>query len=388
MNMGVTNLTTYNIDPEYNPVVVDEIYAEENETPIYMINGEAISNIDEYDAAVSKVTEPEFGGTKLYVEYNDLLPYYPYVCDERLKDAFNQMYEQLLDEDYIAFTGYYNKMMDTLNGRWLLESGSIDTRNEYLSYNYEWDLDWNDGAEIFSEVTIDSDGVDILFSAYKNGDKIDCDLIDLNMWNMKEEYYNNGIADGLDYGWSVRAVPEDYTDWEIYMCTDDEGKLRVFIFRYPENEIVDVDGHPIGEYIDLTYTKAFDTEGYSSVQGFLERVESEDKDGMKAYKVSEFLFINPDTPEDIKIEYGYPADYDDYEFERSHKEPYIIYVDENTDYTLIDWKNIVLDHKATYKNFEAASDLSRGFRIYFETMAGAEDYTGSVAVSVQEMYLE
>jgi len=204
---------------------------------------------------------------------------------------------------------------------------------------------------------------------------------------MKEVYYNYGIADGLDYGWCVEAVPEDYTDWTIDMCTDDEGKLRVFIFRYPEDEIVDEDGHPIGEYIDLTYTKVFDTEGYSSIQAFLERVESEDKDGLKAYKAKEYLYINPDTPEDIKVEYGYPADYDEYEFEWSHKEPFIFYVDENTEFTLLDWQNIILHYKATYKEFEAAYPY-RGFYIYFEPMAGDEDYTGCVAVAVQGTYTE
>ncbi len=387
MNMGVTTVQTYRIDPEYNAVLVDDIYCEENdENVVYRVNNEQITSFDDYDAAIIKATEPEFGGTKLYIDYNDLLPYYPYVCDEELKDSFTQMYEQLKDDNYYAFSGYYNENMETLEGTWILENGAIDTRNGYLSYISEKDDEWNEGAKILSEAVIDSDGIDIMFTAYQNDELFDIDLIDLSMWNMKEVYFNNSISEELDYGWGVQAIPNEYTDWSIFMCTDEEGKLRVLIFRYPDDGETYDDGYPIGEFVELTYTKAFDVKGCSSVSAFLERAESEDKDGMKAFKAQEYLFINPDTPEDIKLEYGYPADYDDYELETSHKEAYIIYVDDNTAYTILDRLNVMLDMKATYEEFENVAAYG-AFRIYFETMAGAEDYTGAVAVAIQEDYI-
>ena len=386
MNMGVTTIQTYHIDPEYNAVLVDDLYSEDTEDScLYKVNNEEVT-MDDFDAAIDRVTAPEFGNTKLYVEYNDLLPYYPYVCDEKLKDSFDQMYEQLKDDNYISFSGYYNENMESLEGTWILEKGVVDTRNGYLYYDSEGDPEWNEGALILSEATIDSDGTDIIFTAYKDDELFDIDLIDLSMWNMKEVYFNNSISEGLDYGWGVQAVPNEYTDWSIFMCTDEEGKLRVLIFRYPDDGETYDDGYPIGEFVDLTYTKAFDVKGCSSVSAFLERAESEDKDGMKAFKAQEYLFINPSTPEDIKVEYGYPADYDDFELETSHKEAYIIYVDDNTAYTLLDRFNVLLDMKATYEEFESRAAYG-AFRIYFETMAGAEDYTGAVAVAIQEDYI-
>ncbi|MBR6474532.1 MAG: hypothetical protein IKS98_03695 [Lachnospiraceae bacterium] len=387
MGMGITTIDTYYIDPEYNAVAVDSLYAEETEdTNLYKVNDVEVASYDDFDAAILKATDPEFGGAKLYVDYNDMLPYYPYVCDEELKDAFTQMYEQLQDDYYVSFSGYFNEKMKTLEGTWILERGSVDTRKEYLSYSIDRDADWNDGAEILSEAVINSDGATIYFTAYKNDEIIDCDLIDLNMYGMKEIYYNNGISEGLDYGWSVEAVPSVYTDWSIFMCTDEEDKLRVVIFRYPDDGEMYEDGYPIGEFIELTYVKAFETEGCSTVSAFLERSEEDDKDGMKAFKAQEYIFINPDTPEDIKLEYGYPADYDEYDLERSHKEPYIIYVDENTQYTLLDRVNIMLDRKAAYEEFESVAEYG-AFCIYFETKAGAEDYTGAVAVAIQEDYI-
>ena len=380
MGMGIRTLQRYHVDTDCTLVKDIDLYIDDDNGEA-KINDEKV-NFDTFEAAYNAASEPEFGNNMICTEYDDMLCYYPYCCDEFFKNAYEQMYDELIQDDYAAFSGYYNENMANMEGCWTLIKGSADLIDGYVSYDSERDDEWNQNAVICSEATVSKEnGIGIWISAYKDDVEFGSFIAD---YAMPMVYYNNGISEALDYGWCVGTHSEDTEDgWEYYFCIDEEDHLCALILRDIEGEY-DGYGYPMREYYDLTFARRQEFEACDVIEAFVERSEENDKDGKKAYIATEFLWITPDTPE-LFEEYGFPEDFDDYEIVESHREPFIFYVDDNTYYEILNLTQLMQNDITDYDGFHSRE--YGAFELYFNGGLDLSSVEGSTAIGVIEEYI-
>ena len=254
MNNGIRTESVSHINPDYTDMVDLDFWADDNGDGGYKINGESVS-VDLFDEMIEKAAKSEKGNKCLIVNYEDMLPYYPYVCDPDLIDAFDMMYRELLDPDYEKFSGYYNDNMRKLEGNWSLIRSEVHAKDTNFEYDSKT-AENGKGYETLSALTFSKEnGAGMWLSTYKDGNSVD-DLT-ITSYAMPYTYMNSGISEGLDFGWSVKLDPE-FSDWEFYMCMDDEDHLILALFK--DSGYVDGDYHPIYYTVVLTYERGTDPE--------------------------------------------------------------------------------------------------------------------------------
>ncbi len=381
MGMGIVTISKLHVDPDFKLVDDINLYSDENADEIVLKVDDVEVDEDIYDEKYEEVFASKAGKTILYVNYFDLLPYYPYACNEDLKDAFDQMYEELKDDNYIAFSGYSNENLDKIYDSWDLIKGEAFLKGNEPMYYAPGDENSTEGLEMYSSAYVDpSSGMGIWLSTYLNGD--DFAPLTITSYAMDLVYYNSGIGEGLDYGWSVEAKSES-TDWSIFACVDDEDHLIIAMSRDYEGE-VDEYGYPVSDWIVLTYERSEEieyTEESDKVFANISRAEDKDVDGKYAFKAKEYIWIFPDDTELIE-QYNLPEDLDGYDYElvSLDKEEYIFYIDEDTYIDIIDFDNF-----PGYKNLEADEFAAReyfgDFMVFFYP-DGSDDYAGKTAVSL------
>jgi len=400
MNNGIRTLFRYRIENDYSLTAVKEFIADDNGDGGYKIDGEEVE-AEVFDEEYELASDPEYGNKKIFVEYENLLPYYPYLTSTEYLDAFDLMYEQLLDPEYERFSGYTNEKMEKLYGSWSLIKGEAYFDNQSLYYNPNGTEESN--AQMTSEVTISRDnGVGMWLSTYI--DNKPYDPLTTVSYAMPMLFFNGGISEGIDYGWSVKAVPE-FSDWEFYLCLDDNGHLILAMFRALEDES-DGDGNPTRESVVLTYDVREDDgpgedvedgdDGKGQDDGNTEdslykiscditRQENKDIDGKKAFSAKEYLIVRPDDT-DLISKYGLPEDLDGYDFEmvESDREPFTFYVDESTEIQIIDFSEGI-----KYININLNAFLAGGlfgtYNLYFDAR---EILSSTEGLTVKKMVMD
>ena len=386
MNMGIIQVSRLHVDPEYKLMSDLDLYYDENdeENYVYKVNEEEV-DADVYEEKYDEVFEVKKDNPILYVNYYDLLPYYPYACDPSLIDAFDKMYEELKASDYISFSGYSNENLDKLFGGWALVKGEVYIIGDEPMYYEYGDENSTEGFMIASEATVDKyNGMGIWISTYYKDEEFE--PLTFVSYVMPLTYFSSGIGEGLDYGWSVKA--ENGTlDWEIYACVDDEGNMILALTRYHYGDF-DEYGNLLSDWAVLTY-EPYDiieyTEESDLIYANIERKADADTDGKYAFTAKEYIWVTPDDTELIE-EFNLPEDLDGYDYEiiPLDKDEFIFYIDDDTYIEVLNFDDLVNNKIVDADDF-AEREYFGDFELYFYP-DGTGEYAGKTAVSLIQDY--
>ena len=334
MGMGVIQTAKLHVDKDLNAVTDTLLYYTDMNSTC-TINDVEVDR-ETYDKASDEISISPTGKSALIVEYEDMLPYYPYVCYPELIDAFEKMNEELKSPEYEKFSGYSNEQMEQLYGAWSLIKAFVAVDD----YNIDYDMSSvsEDGFEVYSEATVSKEnGLGLWVSTYKDGEMINS--ASPSEYAMKLIYYPTGIAEGVDYGWCVEGYQPYFVDynWKYYACTDDEDHLIVYVSRELEGQ-TDEYGYPLSDFLVLTYERTFNEQDYANVYATVNRAADKDIAGKYAYTADEYIWIHPDDADLIK-QYGLPEDLNGYDYEivDAGDDPFVFYVDENTYIEILDF---------------------------------------------------
>ena len=386
MNQGIRTLSKFHVNEDLSTTKDIDFYCDDNIGSDYKINEKEV-DLETFDSEYNKAFESQNGNKEITVQYFNLLPYNPYLCSPELKDAFSQMYNELLDPDYVEFSGYFNENMAKLDGEWNLIRAEFYVKG-YDGLIYDPEKNLNPDVQVNSAATASkNNGLGFWVSTYLKDESVD--ELTLTSYAMPLTYNPNGISEGLDFGWNVEAKSESI-DWTIYACIDENDHMILALFRERQGE-TDSYGYPLSDNIILTYTR--NTENYddadeTEVSRFfsLERKAEDDKDGKKAFLAKEYIWIHPDDTEFIK-EYGLPEDLDGYDYEIVYKkqDPFVIYIDENTKIEKLVF-NPGLGHEECDLETFCNLEYYAMYRVYFEVSSTDEDVAGKTAIVIEEDY--
>ncbi len=384
MGGGAMTTSINHVNADLTVTVENDFYEDDN--GVFKVNDQEVDlGMEAFEKLVDEARESVNGNKRILVDYENMLPYHPYVCDHDLIDAFDMMYGELLDPEYEAFSGYFNENMRKMEGVWTLINSNVTTGDDNFAFYVEDGACSGGNYETYSGVTVSKEsGVGFWLSTYKDGESYN--PLVLTQYAMKMIYFASGISDGLDYGWSVKAVPEfDDFEWIPYMCMDDEDHLIIALYKEREGE-TDEYGYPLNDIVTLTYKKEASDADQVSIRAELTRKEAYDVDDMMAFEAREYIIVNADDVELIG-EYNLPEDLNGYDYEITYAkhDPYIIYLDQNTDVTVLDFSDGLDFKEESVTDFCKRSSFG-AYVLYFNGYSPDGDFNGQTAVKVIEDY--
>lgn len=386
MGMGIECLTQLHIDDNY--AAVNDFYMEGdiNDNTYFKIDDKDVTEA-EFEELYDLAFEGEEDRPVIWATYETMIPFYPNLCQENDFEVFLDMYEQLLDPGYIRYSGYKTLNMRSMEGVWNLFRGEIITEDPELHIYYDSkDSDQNSSKyELLSEATI-SDYAGFWLSVYENGQRIE-DL-SINTYAMPMTFFNGGITEAIDYGWSVICEPQDGLEWECYMCLDDEDHLIIVLCR-DTGSTYTIDGavYPKMDWITLYYERSFHEYDYNFVTATITRSPENDKDGKYAFIAKEYVYVAV-WDEELINQYNLPKELDGkmYEIVDPGVKPYIFYIDDET-YIIDTDRDVQEDDVIPVEDFLKQTDFGE-YTVCFDGVNEQGTNEGLTAICLFIEYLD
>lgn len=228
MGMGVEQLSKWSISDGGAVCDMDIVY-DENEHKYYVGDNEAEE--DAYQAVFEAIHEPARYGENetVYVNYEEMLSYYPNFSFGYSDKVIRQMYDAILEGRILS--SYVASQMLDMVGDWSPEYFTYFSYADNESYEYYEEDQENSDIYVESELTIEEETADYQISIYNKDYEDMASFLDSDA---RQIYTPLGIAEGIDYGWNTEL--EGTADADVFLTMPDEE--HVILVGFVTNEEV------------------------------------------------------------------------------------------------------------------------------------------------------